>query len=303
MKNLVNRIIIKLGSRNLIPISNENYLKLLYKFRTKRKLNLDNPQTFNEKLQWLKLYDQNPEYTIMVDKYEAKKYVANIIGDEYIIPTIGIYEKFDDIDFSTLPNQFAIKCTHDSGGLVICKDKAKLDLELAKNKINKSLKRNYYYNNREWPYKNVKPRIIIEKYMQNELDRSLKDYKFYCFNGIPKYLYVSEGLEDHSNAKISFFDMNFNIAEFKRSDYQSFTDIPKKPINFEKMKELANKLAKGISFIRVDFYEINRKIYFGELTFTPCGGFMPFEPEEYDEKLGNLIKLPNQNKKMYRKKK
>lgn len=276
-------------------MSDETYLKLRYNCIMGKKLNLDNPVTYNEKLQWLKLYDRKPEYTKMVDKYEAKKYVANIIGEEYIIPTLGVWDNVNDIDFDTLPNQFVLKCTHDSGGLVICKDKAELDIENAKNTLNHFLNRNFYSVHREWPYKDVKPRIIAEKYMEDESKTDLKDYKFFCFNGEPKLLYISEGLSDHSTAKISFADMDYNIAEFKRNDFKPFYELPKKPVNFEKMKELAKVLSKDRAFIRVDFYEIHKKIFFGELTFFPCSGYLPFDPKEYDKVLGDWITLPNKN--------
>lgn len=279
----------------IIRISDEKYLKILYKIKLEKKLNLEEPKSFNEKLQWLKLYDRKNEYTQLVDKYEVKKYVSQIIGDDYVIETIGVYDRFEDISFDELPNQFVIKCTHDSGGLIVCRDKTKLNIDIAKKKINKCLKTNYYYYGREWPYKDVKPRIIVEKYMQNEQEKELKDYKFYCFNSEPKYLYVSEGLENHETAKISFFDTDFNKSEFHRKDFKPFDYIPQKPKNFEKMKLLARKLANGHTFLRVDFYEINNKIYFGELTFTPCSGLMPFEPEKYDNILGDLIKLPNKD--------
>lgn len=274
-------------------MSDETYLKLRYNCIMGKKLNLDNPVTYNEKLQWLKLYDRKPEYTKMVDKYEAKKYVADIIGEEYIILTLGVWDNVNDIDFDTLPNQFVLKCTHDSGGLVICKDKAELDIENAKNTLNHFLNRNFYSVHREWPYKDVKHRIIAEKYMEDESGKDLKDYKFFCFNGEPKLLYISEGLSDHSTAKISFADMDYNIAEFKRNDFKPFDELPKKPINFEKMKELAKVLSKDRAFIRVDFYEINKKIFFGELTFFPCSGYLPFDPEKYDKILGDWITLPN----------
>lgn len=276
-------------------MSDETYLKLRYNCIMGKKLNLDNPVTYNEKLQWLKLYDRKPEYTKMVDKYEAKKYVANIIGEEYIIPTLGVWDNVNDIDFDTLPNQFVLKCTHDSGGLVICKDKAELDIENAKNTLNHFLNRNFYSVHREWPYKDVKPRIIAEKYMEDESKTDLKDYKFFCFNGEPKLLYISEGLSDHSTAKISFADMDYNIAEFKRNDFKPFDKLPDKPLNFEKMKELAKVLSKDRAFIRVDFYEIHKKIFFGELTFFPCSGYLPFDPKEYDKVLGDWITLPNKN--------
>lgn len=276
-------------------MSDETYLKLRYNCIMGKKLNLDNPVTYNEKLQWLKLYDRKPEYTKMVDKYEAKKYVANIIGEEYIIPTLGVWDNVNDIDFDTLPNQFVLKCTHDSGGLVICKDKSTLDLEKTKNTLDHFLHRNFYSVHREWPYKNVKPRIIAEKYMEDESGYELKDYKFFCFNGEPKLLYISEGLSDHATAKISFADMDYNIAEFKRNDFKPFDKLPDKPLNFEKMKELAKILSKGKAFIRVDFYEIHKKIFFGELTFFPCSGYLPFDPKEYDKVLGDWITLPNKN--------
>ncbi len=279
---------IKYASRIL---NDKVYLKIKFFIKMKKKLNLKNPQTFNEKLQWLKLYDRRNVFTKMVDKYDAKKYVADIIGKEYIIPTIDIYDCFEEIDFDKLPNQFVIKCTHDSCGLVIVRDKKKINIEDIKTKIEKSLKYNYYYSNREWPYKNVKPRIIIEKYMQDRDLKELRDYKFYCFNGHPKYLYVSEGLENHATAKIEFFDMNFKSAPFGRNDFKKFDKKPEKPKQFEKMQELAKILSSGVPFLRVDFYEINGKIYFGELTFSPCGGFMHFEPEEWDYKLGQMIDL------------
>lgn len=413
--------------------SDEKYLKKLYFLNFGKKLDLDNPMTFNEKLQWLKIHDRKPEYTTMVDKYAVKEYVANKIGKEYIIPTLGVWDRFDDIDFDKLPDQFVLKCTHDSGGLAICKDKKNFDIKAAKEKIEKSMKRNYYWLGREWPYKNVPPRIIAEKYMSQtdseelndyklmcfnskvkatfvcsnrfspdglkvtfydtdwnrmpferhyksascnickpksyeqmvaiaeklaqgipfvrvdfyeiedrpyfgeltffpgsgleefrpaewdkklgeliylsgggylivnpgyllliheEKSESLRDYKFYCFNGEPKYLYVSDNLENHARAKISFADCEWNKAPFGRTDYKGFDELPEKPELFEKMKLVTKELSKDIPFLRVDLYEINKKIYFGELTFYPCSGFMPFKPENWDNKLGQLIVLP-----------
>ena len=226
-------------------MSDEAFLKKLYKINMGEKLNLKAPKTFNEKLQWLKLYNRKPEYTKMVDKYEAKNYVANLIGAEYIIPTLGVWEKFEDIDFDALPNQFVLKCTHDSGGLVICRDKSKLNFNSAKLKINKSLKRNFYKLGREWPYKNVKPRIIAEQYMEdNNGKNGLMDYKFYCFNGKPEFLYISNGLEDHSTAKISFVTLDWEFADFKRLDFRPFDSLPKKPSKFMEMLELCEILSK-----------------------------------------------------------
>ena len=279
------------GFFNWMP--DKAFLKMRYKRKFGKKLNLENPQNFNEKLQWLKLYDRKPEYTQMVDKYEAKKYVAERIGEEYIIPTLGVWEKFEDIDFDSLPNQFVLKCTHDSGGLVICRDKATFDKEAAKKKINKSLKVNYYLKGREWPYKNVKPRIIAEEYMEDAKTKELIDYKFYCFNGKVKYLYISEGLDNHSTAKISFVTLDWTFAPFNRSDYKPFALLPQEPFHFNEMIKIAEKLSYGINFMRVDLYEINEKVYFSELTFTPCSGFMPFQPKIWDLKLGAELELQN----------
>ena len=283
-------IIIFLNNRGLHIINDKLYLKILFKIHFNKKLDLKNPKTFNEKLQWLKLYDRNKIYTSMVDKYEVKKIVSDIIGEEYIIPTIDVYDKFDDIKFNALPNQFVIKCTHDSGGLVIVKNKLKLDIEFAKRKITKNLNYNYYYFGREWPYKNVKPRIIVEKYMNDGKNNELVDYKLMCFNGKVKCIFTctdrySEGLN------VTFFDTNWNKMPFERH-YPASPKSIEKPQKLELMINLAEKLSGAIPFVRVDFYEINNKIYFGELTFYPGSGLEEFTPEEWDYKLGEWIILP-----------
>lgn len=389
-------------------MSDEAYLRFVYKIALEKKLNLENPQTFNEKLQWLKLHNRKDIYTTMVDKYEAKKYVADCIGAEYIIPTLGVWENFDDIDFDCLPNQFVLKCTHDSGGLVICKDKSKFDKVAARKKIERSLKRNFYWFGREWPYKNVQHRIIAEQYMADNLKDGLKedfydeawnhlnvqrpahgnailptqypkqyelmkklavklsekmpfaridfyklnekvyfgeitfypasgfegfkpdewdlklgewiklpggyrlnsddysviisdfcgnnkekkalvDYKFFCFNGKVKCLYVSD-TEKHL---LRFYDADFNPLDIKRDDYKDFDTSPRKPIMFEQMKLLAEKLSSNIPHVRVDFYEINGNIYFGEMTFYTGSGFIPFKEKKWDLTLGELIVLPH----------
>ncbi len=266
-------------------------MQILFRISMKKKLNLKNPQTFNEKLQWLKLHDRKPEYTAMVDKYEAKKYVAERIGEEYIIPTLGVWDKFDDIDFDALPNQFVLKCTHDSGGLVICRDKGALDKEKARAKINRSLKRNYYFQSREWPYKDVKPRIIAEKYLgdeDNEQKTAITDYKFFCFEGIPKLMYVSK---DKSEEPVTdFYDMSGTRLDMRMRDPNSINGYPL-PQNFEKMQELAGILSDGLHHLRVDFYECNGKIYMGELTFFHCGGFARIYPNSWEKILGDWIIL------------
>lgn len=278
----------------VIRLPDKLYLQLMYKYELDLDLNIKVPQSFNAKLQWLKLYDRNPKYTKMVDKYEAKKYVSNIIGEEYIIPTLGIYNKFEDINFNELPNQFVIKCTHDSGGLFIVKDKTNFDINKARKIICKSLKRNYYYYGREWPYKNVKPRIIIEKYIEDTKQKDLRDYKFFCFNGEPKLMYLSEGLENHATASMSFYDMNFKLTDCKRRDYKQLNYIPEKPKTFEQMKDFSRRLSKGIPHLRVDFYEIDGHLYFGELTFSTCAGFILFEDDKWNYKLGDMLELPNE---------
>lgn len=276
-------------------VDDATYLKIRYRVLTGRTLNLDEPRTFNDKLNWLKIHDRNPVYHQMVDKYEVKQYVADKIGAEYIIPTLGVWDRFEDIDFNALPSQFVLKCTHDSGGLVICKEKMTFDKEKAKTKIDSSIQRDFFYTNREWPYKDVTPRIIAEKYMQEIGCSELRDYKFYCFNGIPQFLYVSEGMANHATAKISFVNMDWTLAAFARSDYLSYERLPPKPEHFEQMVSIAGQLSKGIPFLRVDLYEIGGRIYFGELTFTPCGGMMPFDPPEADMKVGDLLSLPDQH--------
>ena len=276
-----------------VKLSDEDYVKLATKVYFGKEIDLDNPVTFNEELQWLKLYDRKPQYTTMVDKYLAKKYVTDIIGEQYIIPTLGVWDRFEDIDFDSLPNEFVLKCTHDSGGLVICRDKSNFDFKKAKRKINRSLKRDLYLYSREWPYKNVQKRIIAEKFMSdNESSDGLTDYKFFCFDGVAKLMFVAT---DRNNAsaetKFDFFDMEFNHLPFTNGHPNSAEPI-KKPSTFDEMRNIAEKLSKGIPHVRVDLYEINGKVYFGEMTFYHWGGLKAFDPEEWDEKLGRLIVLP-----------
>lgn len=285
-------ILLWLDRKRIITLDDEKFLKTLYEKTLKKELNLENPKTFNEKLQWLKLYDRNPEYIKMVDKYDVKEYVSNIIGNEYIIQTLGIYDKFEDINFEQLPDKFIIKCTHDSASTVICKDKKTFNYEEAKNKINKCLKKNYFYEGREWPYKSVKPRIIIEKYMEDSIEEVLRDYKFMCFNGKVRCSFVCSNRYSKDGINVDFFDMEWKKMPFERHYKNSNVDIAK-PINYELMIELSEKLSKNIPFVRVDWYEINGKVYFGELTFYPGNGLEEFTPEKYDDILGSWISLPN----------
>lgn len=273
-------------------IDDERYIKWKYYLNFRKKLNLKNPQTYNEKLQWLKLYDRREEYTQMVDKYEAKKYVANLIGEEYIIPTLGVYDSFDEIDFDQLPNEFVLKCTHNSGGIIICRDKSVLDIPKAKKQMEKWLKKNPFWANREWPYKNVKPRIIAEKYMVDESGTELKDYKFFCFNGEVKCLFVATDRSSKGEeTKFDFFDLDWNHLPFTNGHPNSTKEI-KKPIGFDEMVNLSRILSKDIPHVRVDLYNINGKIYFGELTFFHWSGLTPFVPNKWDEIFGDWLQLP-----------
>lgn len=268
------------------------YLRLFYYLNTGKSLNINNPHTFSEKIQWLKLYDRRPEYTIMVDKYAVKNYVAAIIGQEYIIPTFGVWDKTEDIYFDNLPRQFVLKTTNGGGsnGVIICIDKDNLDIKKTISILNKALKKDIYKSCREWPYKNVKHRIIAEKYIGNN-NEDLKDYKFFCFNGVPKYCQVISGRNDIMS--IDFFDTEWNHLPFHEPRHYPFSnkDIDT-PQSLSEMLRLSQMLSLGIPFIRVDFYEVNNHPYFGELTFYPTSGIGGFCPEEWDVYLGEEILLP-----------
>ena len=289
MKNFCRKVRLKLDNYGILRINDEKYIQMKYHMFFGRNANLENPKTFNEKLQWLKLHDHNPEYVKMVDKYEAKKYVAGIIGEKYIIPTIGVYEKFDDINFDDLPNQFVIKCTHDSGGVFIIKNKNEMDKRAIKKKINKHLKRNYYYTGREWPYKNVAPRIIVEKYINDE-GSEIKDYKFFCFNGDPKIILVCSERFSSNNMCKTWFDAEWRLLPIIENGHRVDKSI-RRPHNFDLMKAKASVLSKGIPFVRVDFYEVHGKVYFGEMTFFPASGYEKFSPEKWDRKFGEYINI------------
>lgn len=281
----------KLGFYN--NMDDKEYLMKLFNARKKYPLNLKNPKTFNEKLQWLKLYYRNPEYTIMVDKYKVREYIAEKIGEEYLIPLIGVWDDPDDIDFDSLPKQFVLKCNHNSGiGLCICKDKNKLNINKVKKELNRGLKQNYYLSSRERPYKNVRKKIICEKYMVDESGYDIKDYKIFCFNGEPKFVQIDyDRFNDH---KRKFYDLNWEEMELKLIYGSDNTKI-ERPSNFDRMLELSRSLSKNIPFLRTDFYVINDSIYFGELTFFPEAGISSFTPDEWNYKLGDSIHLPEKN--------
>lgn len=229
----------------------------------------------------------------LVDKYNVKKIVSDKIGKDYVIPTLGVWDSFDDIDFECLPDQFVLKCTHDSGGLVICKDKKSLDRDKAKFKIQKSMKKNYFWTGREWPYKSVKPRIIAEPYIEDTKTGELRDYKFFAFDGIVKALFIAtERQNANQETTFDFFDVEYNHIDAKNG-HPNADPLPEKPEQFQKMIELASILSKGIPHVRVDFYEANGKVLFGEMTFYHNSGMIPFEPREWDVEMGSWIKLPH----------
>lgn len=269
--------------------NDELYIKLRYFSGMKKFPDLKHPRTYNEKLQWLKLNYKHKEYTRLVDKYAVKEYIEKLNWGGKTIPTLGVWDKFDDIDFAQLPNQFVLKTTHDSGGIVIVKDKNKMDMQKARKKLEKSLQRKYFLMSREYPYKDVKPRIIAEKFMVDESGTELKDYKFFCFNGEVKFLFVAT--DRPFDTRFDFFDADFNHLPFKQGHPWAKKEI-KKPAKFEEMKQAAAALSKGIPHVRVDLYNINGEIYFGELTFFHFSGVVPFEPAEWDEKIGDYLKLP-----------
>ena len=277
-------------------LKDKTFLSIMYRASFSKKLDWDNPQTFSEKLQWLKLNDRKPVYEKMVDKYEAKSFVAERIGEEYTIPVIGgPWSHPDEIDFGTLPQQFVLKTTHDCGGVLICKDKSKLDVQAAKEFLLKHLQRNYYLHCREWPYKNVQPRIFAEMYLCEEgSSEDVRDYKFFTFNGEPKLMYIASGRDYSKKEKqvvyADFFDMEFNHVDL-RIDHDNAPISPEKPKNFELMVELARKLAQGTKHLRVDFYEVNGHVYSGELTFFHCGGLQEFKTTEWERIMGDWIKL------------
>ena len=282
-------VLVSSGYKKNVP--SEEVLKRTYRYMFGRDLNLQEPILYTEKLQWLKLYDHRPEYVRMVDKYEVKDYVAEIIGAEYVIPLLGVWNCVEDIDFNQLPTQFVLKTTHDSGGIVLCKNKDTLDIPKTRKKLQRLLNRDYYSCNREWPYKKVPRRIIAEEYMEDPHHQELRDYKFFTFDGVPKVLYIAQGRGRGEQTYADFFDMEFQHLPFT-IDHDMAPERPEKPVNFELMKDLAAKLSAGTPQLRVDFYEMDGRVYFGEMTFFHCSGMAPFHPQQWDQTFGEWLTLP-----------
>jgi hypothetical protein len=275
---------------HLIP--DRLYIELRFRQRMHKKLELKNPKTYSEKLQWLKLHYHDPLQIKLVDKAEVKNWAAERIGQDHIIPTLGVWDSFDDINFDELPDAFVLKCTHDSGGNYFVPDKSKFNVEAARKKIESHLKTNYYWHTREWPYKYVRPRIIAESYLVDESGYELKDYKFFCFNGKVKYLFIAtdRGVPDQET-KFDFYDEDFLHLPIKNG-HENADRILVCPPEFEEMKKYAAALSKGFPASRIDFYDVDGNVYFGEITFFHWGGMMPFEPEEWDRIFGDQIILP-----------
>lgn len=287
------RLVVFLGNRGMLRwMKDRTFLKLRYRAMMGKMPDLQTPKTYTEKLQWMKLYDRRAQYSALVDKAQVKDFVKAAIGEEYLIPTLGVWDRADQIQPDLLPREFVLKCTHDSGGMLICRDKTKLDWEQAQRKIEHARKKMFFWENREWTYKNVTPRIIAEPYMEDSRTGELRDYKFFCFDGVPKLMFVaSDRQKQGEDTKFDFFDMNYRHLELING-HPNAAIPPEKPQNFELMKELAAKLSKGIPHVRVDLYEINGRVYFGEMTFYHFSGMVPFEPAVWDQTLGDWLILP-----------
>ncbi|MGN1190494.1 MAG: ATP-grasp fold amidoligase family protein [Candidatus Ornithospirochaeta sp.] len=285
IKSIVGKDVIQLFYRSLFFLSDEDYVKVIYRLRMGKKLDLSEPKTFSEKLQYLKVYDHNPKYSKMAGKLSMREYVANTIGEGHTVPILGVWDSFDSIDFDTLPEEFVLKTTHDSGSYAICRDKNKFDYKNAKKVIERSLKKNYYRVTREWQYKDIDRKVIAEILLKDN-GGTLTDYKFFCFNGEPHFMYIERESDEHPLQAI--FDMDFNRLPFTMEDEKWEGEI-EKPACFSQMIDYAAKLSASIPFLRVDMYEVNGVVYIGELTFYHYGGYVSFNPPEWDSIIGSHL--------------
>lgn len=274
------------------------YIRLRYRFQMRKRLNLKNPKTFQEKLQWLKLHDRNPLYTTLVDKVQVKEYVSEKVGSQYVIPLLGVWDRLEDIEWEKLPDRFVLKTNHSGGnlGVVICRDNASFNRQTAIDKLNVSLKHDVYKDLREWPYKNVVKKVFAEELVETQPgEKDLPDYKWYCFNGEPKYCQVIQNRTTHET--IDFFDAEWNHQEFVglNPKAENAEDKPVRPVNLDAQIKIVRELSRDIPFSRIDLYDTGKNIYFGEVTFYPASGLGCFRPENYNELLGAMIKLPIEN--------
>ena len=287
------RLLRMLGSKGLLNwMPDKMYVKLQFRLSMGRRLDLEAPKTYNEKLQWLKLYDRKPLYTVLVDKYKVRRYIADKIGEEYLIPLVGgPWYSAGEIDFHALPEPFVLKCNHNSGGVYVCLDKENFDIEAVKRELDRNLERNYYKSGREWPYKDVKPCIIAEKYMDDG-SGGLRDYKIFCFNGQARFFFIaSDRSSEKEETKFDFFDTEGKHLPFTNG-HPNAPEQPPCPKRLGDMCRLAEKLAEGMAHARVDFYEVNGEIFFGEITLSHWSGMVPFDPPEWDEIIGGWLELP-----------
>lgn len=290
MKSILARIILVLNYHHLLKwVNDRKCVELLYEAYTGKKLDLENPNRFNEKLQWIKLYDRRPEYTQYVDKYAVRSYVRAKIGEQYLIPLIGVWKNAREIDFNEMPNQFVLKCNHDSGSVIFCKNKNEFDIVKARKKLNHALKKGTFYHGREWPYKNVERKIIAEKFMSDGTGKELNDYKVFCFNGVARLVQIHKGR--YSNHTQDYYDIEWNKLDIYQGVPQSSELMPK-PEFLDEMLRLSEILSQGIPEVRIDWYAINGVLYFGEMTFFDGSGFDEFEPDQWNEILGSWIILP-----------
>lgn len=288
-RNIIRNRELRLKLINLLRfIPDEPYLKMVFWIKTGKKLNLKNPVTYCDKLNWLKLHDVHPEYTRLVDKVAVRDYLKEILGEDICLPLLGVWEHYDDIDFDALPDKFVLKCNHDSGSVKVITDKAAMDHAALREFYESRLKQNPYLLGREYPYRDVPPRIYAEQYMVPAGDSDINDYKFFCFDGKPEILFVAT--ERSTDCKFDFFDMDFNHLDIDNIHPQSGKPI-EKPKTFEQMKQLAAKLSQGMKFVRIDLYEIDGKLWFSEFTIYHAGGFWPMSPVEWEYKLGDLIRI------------
>ncbi len=295
IRNLIDhpsKILLAQFERIAFIVPDKMYLRIKYYLRMGKCLNLRHPITYNEKIQWLKLYGRSEKDVMLCDKYAVKKYISETIGEKYVIPLIGVWDNPDDIDFSGLPDKFVLKCTHNSGlGMCICKDKTRLDENKVREELRKGINQDFYLPSRDRCYKGIPHRIIAEEYKVDQGTGELRDYKFFCFNGEPKLLFIASGRDKGEDAvTFDFFDMNYNHLPFTNG-HPNAKVSPEKPQCFDEMKSLAIKLSQGFPHVRVDFYEADGQVYFGEFTFSHWAGMMPFEPEEWDYTLGDWIVL------------
>ena len=285
--NLINNTLYNI--KRIIP--DTLYLKLQYRHHFSKNLDLKNPATYNEKIQWLKLNDRKPEYNTYVDKYEVRKHVSETIGDDYLIPLIGVYDSVEEINWSQLPNKFVLKCTHGSACNIICSNKSELEIEQSKLKLENWMNKNWYWYGREWPYKDLKPRIICEEFLVQDDGEELRDYRFFCFSGEPKFVTVDFSITDKKKTRRNLYDLNWNRMDAEISYPKENSFKVKKPEKLEEMIKLSKVLSSNIPHARVDFYFIKNKIYFGEITLYHQSGFGKIKPTEFDRKMGDWIEI------------